>query len=56
MQPEGAGIGGEALFSMAFRTRCCLELNRIDPTEIIADPNWTVTGSPYSEKMPQHDG
>jgi hypothetical protein len=26
------------------------EGNRIDPTKIIADPNWTATGSPYLRK------
>jgi hypothetical protein len=49
MQPDGPGIGGRPLFD-GVRTRCCLELNRIDPTEIIADPNWTATGSPYLRK------
>ena len=51
MQPDGPGIGGKPSFrwrsdTLLFGT----EGNRIDPTEIIADPNWTAIGSRYLRK------
>ena len=46
MQPEGAGDRrGSPLFDGVSDTLLFgAEGNRIDPTEIIASPNWTATG------------
>ena len=51
MRPDGAGIGGKPSFHGVSDTLLFgAEGNRIDPTEIIASPNWTATGSPYLRK------